>query len=123
MKLRYTILYVNDVTSSLLFYRDALGLPVKAEHGTYVEFGTGETILAINTRADVRDITGLHVPDTTGKTFELGFVVDDVQATIARLKSLHVPIVVEPLEKPWGQTVAYVHDPDGHYVEICSSLD
>ncbi|NDB99734.1 MAG: VOC family protein, partial [Betaproteobacteria bacterium] len=27
-----------------------------------------------------------------------------------------------PVEKPWGQTVAYVRCPDGTLVEICSPI-
>ncbi|MGN7042412.1 VOC family protein, partial [Bacillus safensis] len=23
---------------------------------------------------------------------------------------------------PWGQTVAYVSDPDGHFIEICDAV-
>ncbi|WP_396136356.1 VOC family protein [Exiguobacterium sp. BRG2] len=34
----YTILYVEDTAQTLTFYRDVLGLSVKAEHGSYIEF-------------------------------------------------------------------------------------
>lgn len=125
LSLRYLILYVTDFATSLRFYRDVLGVPVRAEHGTYVEFDTGSTILAFNTRENVREAIGLTVPEAQAgsQTFELGFVVEDVAATIEELRGKGVVIVKEPVVKPWGQTVAYVADPDGHYIEICSSLD
>lgn len=122
LSLRYIILYVEDGERSLHFYRDLLKLPVKGEHETYIEFDTGSTILAINTKESVREITGLTVPDRGAATYEIGFVVEQVQETIDYLRANGVPVVVEPTEKPWGQTVAYVTDPDGNLIEICTPM-
>jgi lactoylglutathione lyase len=123
--MKYVILYVNDFDKTMKFYKEILGLSVKMQHDTYVEFDTGTTTLSINTRESVKEIIGLDMPtsDIASQTFELGFVVDDVVATIEMLRSLDVPIYKEPVTKPWGQTVAYVTDPDGHYIEICSSME
>ncbi|KGR73657.1 VOC family protein [Ureibacillus manganicus] len=124
LKLRYVILYVSNHEKSKHFYNEILGLPIRGEHGTYIEFETGSTILSINTRESVKEITGLNIAESkTSQTFELGFVVEDVKETIENLRKQDVQILVEPIEKPWGQVVAYVADPDGHYIEICSSLD
>src|SRR3569833_940930 len=125
LSMRYLILYVADFEKSLRFYRDVLGVPVRAEHGTYVAFDTGSTILAFNNRESAREVTGLAIPDgeVASQSFEMRFAVEDVPATIESLRRQGVTIVKEPVVKPWGQTVAYVADPDGHYLEICSSLD
>ena len=32
-------------------------------------------------------------------------------------------LVEKPKTKPWGQTVAYVRDPDGFLVEICTPME
>lgn len=122
--MRYTILYINDLQQSLHFYHDILGLPIRLQQGTYIEFDTGATVLAINTRSSVTEEIGLVVPESShrSQTFELGFVVDDVSQTIDTLRQQNVPIIKEPVTKPWGQTVAYVADPDGHYIEICSAI-
>ncbi|MGG0277754.1 VOC family protein [Bacillus rhizoplanae] len=125
LQMKYIILYAQQYEECLHFYRDILKLPIKGEHGTYVEFDTGSTILAINSRNDVQALTGLSIPKTLSEssTFEIGFVVDDVTETIHNLKEHGVTVLVEPVTKPWGQTVSYVSDPDGNYIEICSSLD
>lgn len=125
LAMKYIILYVNDLEKTLHFYRDILQLPVKMQVDTYVEFETGSTTLSVNTRASVQQDIGLEVSsDTaTSSTFEVGFVVDDVAATIEELRQQHVPIVKEPITKPWGQVVAYVSDPDGHFIEICSAIE
>ncbi|CAM5222523.1 Lactoylglutathione lyase OS=Ureibacillus acetophenoni OX=614649 GN=SAMN05877842_102457 PE=4 SV=1 [Ureibacillus acetophenoni] len=59
LKMRYIILYVKDHEKSKKFYHEVLGLPIRGEHGTYIEFETGSTILSINTRESVKEITGL----------------------------------------------------------------
>lgn len=65
------------------------------------------------------------MPDAHVKsqTFEIRFVVEDVEATIENLRNQGVPIIKEPPKKPWGQTVAYIADPDGHYIEICTAIE
>ena len=91
----------------------------------YIEFETGSTILAMNTREDVKELTGLSLTEGVLQSshFELGFVVEDVEETIEQLKEQGVKVLVEPIVKPWGQTIAYIADPDGNYIEICSSLE
>lgn len=125
LKMKYIILYVEKFEECLKFYKDILQLPIKAEHGTYIEFNTGTTILAMNTRQDVKELTGL--PLTEGKLqsshFELGFVVENVLETIEQFRGQGIKVLVEPIVKPWGQTIAYIADPDGNYIEICSSLE
>jgi lactoylglutathione lyase len=123
--MKYVILYVNDFEKTMDFYNGILGLPIKLQQDTYVEFDTGDTTLSINTRKDVKELTGLEVPEgsTSTQTFEVGFVVEDVGTTIETLRQRGVTILKEPVIKPWGQTVAYVADPDGHYIEICTSIE
>ncbi|MGG0028106.1 VOC family protein [Bacillus safensis subsp. osmophilus] len=124
MKMKYTILNVNDVEASIHFYQHVLGFPIKLRVETYVEFDTGDVTLSINSRQDVKEALELPVPEANqaSQTFEIGFVVDDVDQTIASMKEKGVPIIKEPAKKPWGQTVAYVSDPDGHFIEICDAI-
>ena len=124
MKMKYTILYVNDVEASIHFYQHVLGFPMNLRVESYVEFDTGDVTLSINSRQDVKDALGLPVPEANqaSQTFEIGCVVDDVEQTIASMKEKGVSIIKEPAKKPWGQTVAYVADPDGHFIEICDAV-
>ncbi len=63
LKMKYIILYVEKFEECLKFYKDILQLPIKSEHGTYIEFNTGSTILAMNTRQDVKELTGLPLTE------------------------------------------------------------
>jgi lactoylglutathione lyase len=124
LKLGYIILYVKDLEESKRFYRDLLGLELRNEFGSYIEFNTGATVLSMNTREGGRDATGLPIPNEISKqqTFEIGFVTEDVYGVVEKLRSEGVHVLMEPREKPWGQVVAYVEDPDGHYIEICTPM-
>ncbi|MGN7477314.1 VOC family protein [Solibacillus silvestris] len=124
LSMKYIILYVNDFDKAMHFYKTILKLPIKMQQDTYVEFDTGATILAINTRQSVREITGLEVTEamSAAQTFEVGFVVENVEAAIDELRQRGATIIKEPVTKPWGQTVAYIADPDGHFIEICSAI-
>ncbi|WP_088071608.1 VOC family protein [Gottfriedia luciferensis] len=125
LKMNYLILYVSNLEKSLSFYTEILGLPIRGNHGTYVELDTGQTVLAMIERGNVKELTGLNYKSSmeSSQTFEIGFVTDNVHTTIEDLRTKGVKIIKEPITKPWGQTVAYVADPDGHYIEICSSMD
>ncbi|WP_114569963.1 VOC family protein [Exiguobacterium flavidum] len=123
MKYGYTILYVEDADRTKHFYRDLLGLSIRAEHGSYVEFETGSTVLAFNTRAEAKGIVPYDLPEGPARqTLELGFVTDQVDGTYDRLIEDGVESVLAPTDKPWGQRVAYVLDPDGHLIELCSPM-
>jgi lactoylglutathione lyase len=41
-----------------------------------------------------------------------------VDRTVAQLRCAGVPIIVEPVDQPWGERVAYVMDPDGNLVML-----
>ncbi|MEH7389556.1 VOC family protein [Bacillus sp. JJ1503] len=124
LKLGYVILYVENLDKTKHFYENLLGLELMNEFGTYIEFNTGSTVLSFNTREGGREVTSLPIPNGIRKeqTFELGFVTEDVEGVVEGLREEGVSILMEPVEKPWGQKVAYVEDPDGHYIEICSPI-
>ena len=49
---------------------------------------------------------------------EVALVAEDVEDAFRRALEAGAKAVAEPKTKPWGQTVAYVRDPDGVLVEI-----
>ena len=53
---------------------------------------------------------------------EIAMVTPDVAGLLASATEAGATVVSEPVEKPWGQTVAYVRDNHGFLVEICSPL-
>lgn len=126
MKLGYTILYVADVTRSIDFYERAFGLQRRfvAPGGEYGELETGATALGFVSLAHMQSMLpeSFAAAASGAPRSEIALVSDDVAAAQARARAAGATVVMPPTVKPWGQTVAYVRDGDGHLVELCTPL-
>ena len=124
----YTILYVKDVPASIRFYETAFGFQQKfmAPGDEYGELNTGSTTLAFAslTMAASNLTTGFQPSDPTAKPFaiEVGLVTTDVEGVVQKAVAAGGSLLEKPKVKPWGQTVAYVKDPDGFLIEICTPV-
>lgn len=122
----YVIIYVPDVTQAVEFYEAALGTRRRFIHesGQYAELETGATALAFASEKATAT-SGVFLPnrpDSKAAGAEVAFVVDDVGAAFEKAVSHGATPVIEPIEKPWGQTVAYVRDLNGFLVELCTPV-
>jgi uncharacterized glyoxalase superfamily protein PhnB len=125
MIFRYTILYVDDVPSSLDFYERAFGLKRGFMHegGDYGELITGETKLAFSSRELMRQLDKNPAsPEANAPTFEIAFETDDVAAALRRAIDAGATPIQDTRDEPWGQTTSYVADQDGYLIEICSAV-
>lgn len=125
MKLGYTILYVDDVRRSVDFYTRAFGLAVKFVHegGDFGELDTGGTSLAFSSRQLMTQLgKNPSRADARAPCFEIALTTDDVPAAVERAVAAGAELIQRPEVMPWGQTVAYVADPDGFLVELCTPV-
>lgn len=128
VELGYTIFYVDDVRSSLGFYTSAFGLQERfvTPEGDYGELATGATTLAFvsNTLAESNLATagGFTRLDPTSPppAVSITLVTDDVPGAVQAAIASGARPYVDPADKPWGQTVAYVLDPNGVLIEIAT---
>ena len=126
---KYTILYVDDVNTTLIFYEKAFGFKRKfiSPDNEYGELETGETTLsfASKTLAASNLKKGFIESDLSNKPFamEIGFATDNVEATVNMAVSAGATILVHPKTTSWGQVVAYVRDPNGFLIEICTPME
>lgn len=125
MKLKYTIMYVEDVRKTLDFYTKAFGLSVKFLHesGDYGELETGTTSLAFSSTALMKKLgKEPGKPQPEKPVFEIAFETQDVRAKLAIALAAGAKLVQDVRDEPWGQTTAYVSDPNGYLVEICTPV-
>lgn len=125
MIFRYTILYVDDVPATMDFFARAFGLEPSFLHesGQYGEMLTGQTKLAFSATALMRQLGKNPQPAVAGAPcFELAFETGDVPAAVGRALAAGATLVQGAEEQPWGQVTAYVNDPNGYLVEICSPV-
>jgi len=124
----YTILYVTDVEKSLAFYEQAFGFTRKfiTPDGDYGELLTGNTTLSFaSVQLAGSNVKNGFIQSNNGQPpfgIEIGFTTDDVAASVANAIQAGATITAEPATKPWGQVVAYVRDPDGFLIEICTAI-
>ena len=127
MRLGYVIIYVPDVPATVEFYERAFGLVRRFLHasGQYAEMETGATALAFaEEKLILETCRGFRAnrPAEQPAGAEIAFVADDVKAAYEKALAAGAAGFVAPHEKPWGQTVAYVRDPHGFLVELCSAI-
>jgi catechol 2,3-dioxygenase-like lactoylglutathione lyase family enzyme len=130
VSLGYVILYVKDVSATLTFYEAAFGLSRRFfndDNGrAYGELETGAARLAFASLQLAKEHLKQEVvaasPTKPPLGFEIALVTPDVAALYARAVKAGATVVSEPATKPWGQTVAYLRDKDGHLVELCTPL-
>ena len=128
--LGYTICNVADVRSTLDFYMAAFGFAEKmcTPENDYGELATGTTTLAFvsNSLAEsnLAAAGGFSPLDSAGPppAVSITLVTTTLEATVQAAIDAGASMYVEPIHKPWGQTVAYVRDPNGALVEIATPI-
>lgn len=125
MQFDYTIIYVQDVAATVAFYEAAFGLSRRFVHesGDYAELETGSTALAFLSRRMVTELGKSPGRASAGAPcFEIAFTTADVAAGVSRAVAAGAVLVQAPREMPWGQTIAYVSDPNEVLVELCTAM-
>ena len=119
MRVSTIILRVSDMSRSLRFYRDAVGLLVLAEGAEFSFLDAGSVQVALNQR-------GGELPLDTS-LIEIVLEVDDVTATHAAMTGRGVAFRITPREvmRSSGRALhaADFTDPDGHVLSITGWLD
>jgi len=115
----FPVIYARDVERCAAFYEDLgferhVRLPPDGEAG-YIGLRRGASELAVTTVESPRQLVGIE-PGTEPR-FEMFVYVDDVDATIDRLRDT-VRVLREPADTPWGERLAWVADPEGNPVAV-----
>lgn len=118
MRVTNIILRVSDMSRSLEFYRDQVGLPVSMESPAFSFLDAGSIQLALNrTETDVAQDESLT---------EIVLEVDDIAAAYRAMRERGVPFRIEPREvmRQGDRTLhaADFCDPDGHVLSITGWL-
>jgi len=103
------IVFAADPARLAMFYRDVLAVDeddVVEEEG-HVGFALGEIYLGFDQSDGSRKHPG-------AVTFWVR--VDDLDATYRRGLELGATPVIEPVDRPWGDRLAAVRDPEGNQV-------
>jgi len=89
MQLAYVIVFVDDMTDSVAFYRDTLGLPLRFSSPGWAEFETGATTLALHPSS----------ADNPAGMIRLGLRAPDMAACRTQLARAGMRFTREPVEE------------------------
>lgn len=130
VSLSYVIFTVENVRTSVDFYTNAFGFQQKmvTPEGDYGELDTGNTTLAFVANglahANLDEAGGFAELDASEPPIagSVTFVTTELQAVVQRAIGAGATNYVKPVDKPWGQTVSYLRDPNGILVEIATPV-
>ncbi len=130
MKLGYTIFYVEDVTASVHFFCEAFGMEKKfiTPENDYGELASGETTLAFVSLGlatqNLAESGGFTAPPKEGAPLgaAVTLLTDDVEKAAKDAQAHGGTLYTAPTKKPWGQTVAYVLDPNRVLIEVATPM-
>ena len=113
-KMDYAMIIVSDMSRSVEFYRDKLGIPLKFDSPEWTEFATETTTLALHGGGVTREYHDTADQSKTAGSCSIGFSVDDVDRTYEDLKAKGVRFVMPPTQREGqGIKLAVAIDPDG----------
>ncbi len=124
----YAITYVDSVEETLKFYEAAFSLKIAFLHPgkDYGELSTGSTKLAFTSNALAKQVVPTPYlesqKDGPAPGFEFTLTTKDVDALYAQALKAGAESICEPVDKDWGQRVAYVKDLNGVLVGLATPM-
>ena len=111
--LTHLFMEVGSMERAKRFWLDALGLQLLDDRGVYIAIG-GNGGFAIGIEQVPEGRLSSEGPEITLR-------VDDLDATVERLKSFDIEIEEDPVDQPWQARHAWLRDPDGCRMSIYST--
>lgn len=124
MKLGYIIYYVKNVSKTLQFYEKAFLMKTRFLHESkeYGELDTGATTLAFASYNMLKANLQKTKPPVDRHGSEIAFVTKNVNKAYEHAIMNGAKAIKAPTQKPWGQIVAYLSDPEGNLIELCTPV-
>jgi len=112
MKIEYATIIVEDMDESVKFYTEAMGLKIDSRHdprpGVTITLLKGEGDAMVELIKNSENEIGLY---------SVGMDVEDVNSTVADLRSKGVKITMDPIPITVG-TLAFIEDPNGTRIAL-----
>jgi len=112
-KVGNVILAVKDIDTSIKFYHEIIGLPIKNQRRSWVDLGTSGALLSLHPAS----LTEQHVGSSIENGITIGFLVGDVKSAVEELREKGVTIHREIVEKDAGRN-AVILDPDEYLISL-----
>nr|BEK67778.1 VOC family protein [Kitasatospora purpeofusca] len=111
-------LTVEDVEASASFLREHFGFAEQMAADEFVSLGHGSAGVNVVFLRRGTEVLPEEYRDQVAAGLILAFVVGDVAAEEARLRTAGVEITMPLREEPWGERLFQVTDPNGVVVQL-----
>lgn len=115
-ELNHVALDVSDVSASVRFYREVLGLPELPRP----DFGFPGAWFRLGVTQELH-LIGNRDREVGQRAGHFALLVSDIDAAAARLREAGV-VFRGPKPRPDGALQVFTHDPDGNVIELCANL-
>ena len=108
------ILEVKDLDTSIKFYHEILGMPIKNERRNWIDLGRESGgVLSLHPAS----ITTSHSNSSTENGILIGLTVGDLHSALDELNKAKVEIFRDVQERQSGKN-AVILDPDGYMISL-----
>lgn len=110
-----TILYCRKWAETLAFYRDLFQFEISHQSDWFIEFQ-----IAPNAYLSIANENRATIKSANGQGITLAWQVDDIEG-VHHFWSEQAVSITE-IKKRWGAFVFYLHDPEGHRIELWQKI-
>ena len=123
MRILHTCLNVSNLERSIEFYTKHMSLTLTSRRE--IKQNNAEIAFLTDDKGGAIELTHWRDKESLaeGDNFDhIAFAVDDVEASIAKLKEGGVSIAMEPFSLQGSSSkIAFIKDPDGNWLELIQS--
>ena len=112
-KVGNVILAVKDLSKSVEFYHEILGMPIKRQRENWVDLGQSGALLSLHPANE----SSPHASTSVDNGILIGLLVGDVASAVDELKSKDVKIHRDIQEREAGKN-AIILDPDDYMISL-----
>lgn len=105
------ILYCHRWVETVAFYRNTFDFPINYQTDWFVEFQ-----LSAHSYLSIADESRTTIHSVEGQGITLSWQVMNLQEIHTAFEKQNIP--VSAVRKKWGAQLFYLHDPDGHRIEL-----
>jgi len=111
-----TILYCNQWVETVTFYRETFGFPVSYQTDWFVEFQ-----LTTHAYLSIADESRAGIQSVGGQGVTLSWQVPNLQEMFNAFRKQNIS--TGGIQKKWGAYLFYLHDPEGHRIELWQPIE
>lgn len=112
----------SDLPRLVAFHRDITGIEPTWHTEDFAEIVTPRGVIAFAHERTMKAFAEGAAVAAQNRSVILELLVDDVDATLARIAPHLGEVVQQPTTMPWGNRSLLVRDPDGHLVNLFTPI-